>query len=193
MFPGMTFRVHFPRAGTCSVRVVQSARAGARLVVRVDGVVAAERDFPAGERDAPLDQTVEAAVPAGEHEIRVENTGADWLVWRSITLAPYGPSARALAKTGPDGAVLWLYRSVAGGGRPEATPSGGSAGSVTLPGLAPGAFRVTWWDTAAGKPLATEAVTARAGAPLRLRLPAFTGDIAATIVRENGPGAPGPL
>jgi tetratricopeptide (TPR) repeat protein len=39
-----------------------------------------------------------AALPAGKHRVRIENTGADWVVLARFTLSPYGPSRQALAK-----------------------------------------------------------------------------------------------
>jgi hypothetical protein len=140
----------FPRPGTFAVTVRQSAKAGARVVLLVDGTVAAEREFAPGERDTPQNVTLTASIPAGKHTIRLENRGADWATIGRITLSPFGPALRAMGKIGRNSAVLWLRR--AGSDTPP-TGQNGVTGTVTLPGLAPGNYRLVWWDTRAGRQL----------------------------------------
>lgn len=180
MFPAATFQVDFAQPGTCAVTVREVSRAGGRLVLRVDGVVAAERAFPGGAADTRTEVTLEAKVPAGKHAIRIENTGADWLVLARITFAPYGPVLNALGKAGDDFAALWVYRTEGTAENPEAD----ERASIRIPGLRAGTYRVTWWDCAAGRERETETVTLSAERPLTLRLPAGMRDIAAFLVRE---------
>jgi hypothetical protein len=55
-------------------------------------------------------------------------------------------------------------------------------GLVALAGLRPGAWRGGWWDTWAGAPVG-EPVSVTGGAPVLLRPPAFTGDVALRLDR----------
>ncbi len=177
MLPGATFHVTFREPGTCRVTVRQAAKAGARLVLRVDGTEAASRDFPAAASDTPANVIVEATVPAGAHAVRIENTGADWVVIEKIAFAPYGPTLRALAKAGPNRAAVWVFPAAPGGAA--------TTGRITLPGLASGAYTVTWWDTRTGRALSTQTVSAAPNKPLVLQTPPVTDDIAAFIVRRR--------
>ncbi len=60
------------------------------------------------------------------------------------------------------------------------------SGSITIPDLAPGLYRVTWWDTLSGTPFLTQTVSNVAD-PLHLALPAsLTTDVAVKL--ESAPG-----
>lgn len=174
MFPAATFQVDYPKPGTFAVRIGSSARAGAHLVIQVDGTTAAEKEFPAADADQHTGgTTVSANVPAGKHTIRLENTGADWVTLDRITLAPYGSGWRALGKGTKDHAGLWLFRTAA-----DAT----GGGTVTVPGLAPGFYRVTWYDTMTGRSYREEKTAANAGRSLTLALPTDRAEAAVFIV-----------
>jgi hypothetical protein len=92
---------------------------------------------------------------------------------------------RVLGLQGDGVAVLWLsdpaasWGAVALDGKKPAEVSGAT---VTVPGLAPGAYRVEWWDTREGKVVKQEAATA-AKEGLTLHPPAFVRDIACKVVR----------
>lgn len=182
MFPYAEFPVEVAAPATFTVTFNQSAKAGAHPVLKVDGRIVAEIDFPAAERETPRSgaaATLTASVPAGKHVVRLENTGADWAVIGRITVAPYGPTLRPLAKAGPGGALIWL-RNAQADGKPVA-----AGASVTLPAgsLAAGTWRAVWWDTYAGKPLSEQAVTVAADKPLTVKAPAVEKDVALAVIR----------
>jgi len=81
LFRSCTFRVTYAAPGKFAVKVAQVARAGARLVVTLDGKPVATREFPAGNRDQSVDIAMEVRVPQGDHLIGLSNTGNDWVVW----------------------------------------------------------------------------------------------------------------
>jgi hypothetical protein len=176
MFAGATFHVDYKEPGKFRVSVRQSAKSGAHVVIKVDDAVAAEREFPAAERDQRVREEIEVLVPAGAHTIRLENTGADWVVFSRITLSPYGPALTALGRASADRALLWLYRAETGGSQPGVT------GTVIVPGLKQGTYALTWWDTQKGSILGTQTVRVAQGKPLLLDTPAVTEDIAAFLV-----------
>jgi hypothetical protein len=182
MFPAATFKVTYSEPGSFSVTVNRVARAGARLVLSVDGTRVGEKEFPAGEQDMATSATLEAKVPAGEHTIRLENTGADWVQIQRFTLSPYTSALAALGKVGKDFAVVWVYNRAAFG--PAGEEGTSASGKITLAGLQPGSFKVTWWDTRDGKPASEEEVSMTASAPLVLQTPAVGYDMAAFVVRS---------
>jgi hypothetical protein len=119
-----------------------------------------------------------AALPAGKHVIRIENTGADWVVLGQFTLAPYGPSRRALARASKEYAALWLFPADPA----ERSPSGPA--TVTIPNLLPGRYRVRWWDTHTGQELTAQSVTVSANGTLVLPAPT-AADVAGLAVRSS--------
>lgn len=183
LFASAEFPVELREPATFSVRFRQSAKAGARPVLLVDGAPAAEKEFPAADRDTDLSgegAELSARVPAGRHTVRLVNTGADWAVIDRVTLTPYGATLRVLAKANADAAVLWV-RNVAPG-------DAASAGGITLPAvLRPGRYRVLWWDTDAGKAMREDTAEVRAGNALTLKTPAVTRDVAAYVSRSPFP------
>lgn len=183
MFPGVSFKVRFPRDGKALVRVGPVARAGAALVIQVDGKEAARRAFPAADHDVDAKATVEAAVPAGEHVVRLENPGADWLTVARVTLDPYSPALSARGRSTGTFAALWVQRSGA--------PSGDDAisGKVKLSGMQAGEYRVNWWDTQTGKSVNETTARCDGRQPLELTTPPISRDLA--VFLERGTAAAG--
>jgi len=176
LFPAATFKTTWPAAGTFAVTVGQSSKGGSALHILVDGQPAAEKAFKSGDKDANVNVTVEAKIPAGDHVIRLENPGEDWLTIRRITLSPYAPALGAVGKASKDYAAFWLYRRGSG--------KEGVKAKVTVNGLQSGAYKATWYDTSAGKQLSQEEVTA-SSAGLALNSPAVEKDIALIVSKAN--------
>lgn len=96
-----------------------------------------------------------------------------------------GATVRVVGLSGKACAYLWLSD-------PQATwhaavvekkkPGEIRGGTLEVRGLAPGRYRVTWWDTREGKVLSEETAEAKDG-PLRLSVPAFTRDVACKLAR----------
>ena len=90
-----------------------------------------------------------------------------------------------LGYQGDDRAYLWLSDSrtnwhtvVMEGKSPPAVTSC----RLTVPDLADGAYRVTWWDTQAGKVVETVQAESRGGS-LGVTAPVFAADMACRIER----------
>jgi len=84
---------------------------------------------------------------------------------------------------GKDSAYLWLsdprstwWNIVVG----KNTPPKVRGATLEIPGLTPGSYRVTWWDTRLGKTVKETKSSAGQGT-LRLRVPTFSRDIACKI------------
>lgn len=179
MFPSATFKTTYPEAGTFAVTVGAVAQKGAHLTISIDGTVAAEKDFKAGDKDSTVNATIEAKVGVGAHTIKVENTGEEWLTVQRLTLTPYAPSLGAIGKSGKEFAAVWLYN--------RSGKSEGAKGKITIPGLASGNYKATWYDSEAGKS-ATEETAAATGSGLTLSTPAIVRDMAVYVTRSNEKG-----
>lgn len=200
-------RVDFAQPGRFSIRVSRVSVA-ARLRILLDGQPAADVRLSAAPPARPgatpeykstalnkehnvwqaeFDREIAIAVPAGPHEITLENMEGDWAEVSEYVLAPYR-SARA-ANLNLYGlahgrtAVLWAqnrdhcWKNVF-----EKRPIPPVAGArTTIRGLPPGRCVVEWWDTWKGEPVRREeAVVGPSG--LVLRLPVIERDVAARVL-----------
>ena len=187
MFPQAVFHVNYPAAGKFSVRIDEVTPDGARLEVGLDGQPAATLDFgpapqpqpgresrPEFRRNLRPNATLEIPIPEGEHTIRLENTGPDWVHLDQFVLTPYAPQLGVLAKGNENMAVLWVCnRSPA----KDQTVSG----TLHVPGLAAGSYSVNWMDTRKAKIVSQQMVTASGSDPLTLTTPPIADDLAAWI------------
>jgi hypothetical protein len=178
MFSSLTLRVTFAQPGSCSVAVSRVARAGAHVVLSVDGQIAAEKTYPPGAQDRDMSDSIAAKVGSGAHVIKIENTGEDWAVISHITLDPYAPALGAIGKANAEYGALWLYNRT----------SSAVGGRIALAGIKPGDYDVTWFDTQSGTTIKRERVTVRPRESLSTLSPAVKTDVAAWFTRASGGG-----
>lgn len=174
------FEVEFPRAGKCIVHVSRVVHG--ILEVRLDGQTAARGSSPG---DYSID------VPAGRHEIRLDNAGADQVGFSSILLTNYRdarrfPDLNILGQQTDRRAVLWIHNRLrqwpyqaAGIAAPPVGPA-----TATLGGWADGRYRVEWWNTLSGTITRTQNLEAR-NKTLALPIPVVDRDVACKIEREG--------
>ncbi len=189
-------RVDSPRPWRLAVRIEGvSGWGGAALRVAVDGEERLSMDLPdtTAREHATVhgfDGPVWVDVPAGPHELLVENPGRDWLTF-GLVFENYatGPalSLRLHAIGGPSCAYLWArhgqasWRDLLILKREPQTVEGAS---VLVPGLRPGRYVVEWYDTWRGawtERRTVEATEAGAAIPL----PPVTIDAAVRVTREE--------
>ncbi len=183
MFPSATFAVDFPEPGTFETYIDQTTIKDTRVVVSVDGKMAASLSFPPESidkkvRDAAqrVDVKLGVPVPAGRHSVYIENTGPDWVRVRHFRLTPYAPRLGVLAKGDAESALLWVYARDPLQGEP-------TTGTLSVPGLSAGAYQLCWWDTRDGKILRRETVQLKDGQPVVISTPPVVHDLAAWIRR----------
>jgi Domain of unknown function (DUF5060)/Cellulase (glycosyl hydrolase family 5) len=190
MFPYAVFHVNYPTAGTFSVHIDEITPRGARLQAAVDGQRVATLEFgpappppPGAARRAPRfnprpNATLELPIAAGEHTIRLEDTGDDWVHLSQFVLTPYSPQLGVLAKGNENFAVLWIYNR-------DPVKGHNVSGTLRVPGLAAGSYAVTWMDTRSGKMVSQQTVSAADSEPLLLATPPIATDMAAWITRPK--------
>ena len=189
MFPFAEFNVDFEKDGTFAIRVDEMTPAGATLNISLDGKPAASLTLPpppappttnaASERRNPrVDATLEIPITAGKHVVRVENNGGDWIHLRELTLTPYAPQLAVLGKGAKDYAVMWVYRR-------DASDAAPISGTLAVPGLDAGEYRIAWWDTTKGTPIREERATVVAGKPLSIPTGPIATDVAICIQRAE--------
>jgi len=162
---------------------------GARLEVSLDGKPISTLDFkdPDDQRNTdPLKQYAGAypfEIPAGRHELKVENTGNDWLTigYRIKNLLPSKrPPLETYAVTGRSQAIVWVRLSesnwtdmVVHHRYPKPCPPV----RLTIPGLPPGKWRAEVWDTWEGVVLSRADVSTQG----QITLPKIVRDVAVRL------------
>jgi len=196
----VVFNVNFPKPGQFIMHIGRVSNSG---LVRVwlDGQQIKELDLPCGDGigksskwqeqwklwESVYDQDYGFDVPAGQHQLKVENFGKDWVAVDSYTFTgcrlrrtPYvlasGMQTRGLA-------ILWLQNrdSDWANHARKAVPAV-DAMTVTLTGLPDGAYSVEQWETWKGTLTRTDKMTARQGT-LLLKLPGLKTDVALKLRR----------
>jgi len=192
------FRVDYPQEGSFGV-FVDSVSPDAELTIRIDGQVALRQPLPAQNVPGKLsvyseqykvwrcnyDELFTVRVPAGRHEIRLENSkpGFSWIRTTQFLLQGYAPPAlRAIGLQGPQLVLLWLQNSqhTWHNAIQKLTVPVIRDGTVTISGLRDGAWSVEWWDTYQGRPTGRAEVTARDG-QITLTVPLLATDTACKL------------
>ncbi|MDQ3813095.1 MAG: cellulase family glycosylhydrolase, partial [Armatimonadota bacterium] len=121
-----TFVVNYRQPGQFIISVGKVSRSGL-LKVWIDDELKLERAFPTGEHigkswtyqarwklwESVYDEDVAVAIPAGQHRIRVDNAGEDWMTINRYTLTDYKVQDRpnllvAALRASPGTAIIWL-------------------------------------------------------------------------------------
>ena len=196
------FKVTYPRAGQFIMHIGRVSNSGV-LRVSVDGQQVKQFDLPTGDKigkssvwreqwklwESVYDQDFAIDVPAGPHEIKIENSGNDWVSVDRYTFTGCAvrrtPNVLACGMQTKDLAVLWLqnrdsdwYNQTWGKVSPV------DAMTVTLTGLADGKWTVEIWETWKGSLIGSQSVTAKKG-QLQLRFPALKTDVALKLRRAK--------
>ncbi|MBT3380598.1 MAG: cellulase family glycosylhydrolase [Lentisphaerae bacterium] len=185
---------NWPVSGRLVVSVgTVSGYGGANLRVYVDDTEALTTDFL--DEDEALQNVMHAYrgdyavdIPAGKHEIRIENTGNDWITLDQIRLENYGtPGTRCqtMGLRGRDTALLWLRNT-------DYTWFGALAkqpchpiqhAQLTVRGMSRGRYVVRFYSPTTATWRQEQLVRTRWG-KLDLTLPDFRQDLAIRICRE---------
>lgn len=165
-----------PTAGsTFTLEVGTVAKAGAHPQLSLDDKVMKEVDFTPAAADHDGNTAISISVPSGQHTVSLFNTGNDWFVARRIEISNYAAPVAVAARADGSGGVFWAYARSR-----SATITAGSR--LTLPGIAPGRYKVVLWDPWQGKELGSLSATATSP-NLVLKLPGFNREIAGVATR----------
>ncbi len=131
-------------------------------------------------------------VPPGNHTIRIENDGRDWI---KITMYKFDNSdintnnkIVVMGVLHNNKIFLWLRNEKYQWQQlkqekvqqlPEITSI------LKIPALAIGTYQLEWWDTYQGKIFQREVVLVNQNDEIKLNIPAFNKDIACKIYRKN--------
>ena len=131
-----------PRAGRATFRVGQSSAGGGTLRISVNGGVAVEQAYPEAEKNADVKADVVADFPAGPVEIAIENPGPDWVTLESVKIEGVGSGVSVASVRTDRYALARLTWTGDFGSDPK---------TMTMPGLADGAYEMRQFDLDSGE------------------------------------------
>ncbi len=165
----LKFVVEYPTDGKFIVRVGRVGDNGS-LKIMLDGKETLSLELPTGENlgesseynkewkrwETIYNKDAEIGVPAGKHDIQIQNDGNDWVMIENIRLTNYltnvKPDLRILGMQTDNKAMIWVQNrshtwfNVRDNAPIPAVPST----KLVLSGFANGDYKVEFWDTANG-------------------------------------------
>jgi hypothetical protein len=153
-----TFVVQYAQAGAFQVVTGPATGKSPTIQIWLDGRKVLDRP-------ARVNRTYTIQVPAGAHEIFVDNQGIDWIEIADFRFASYVPAVRSFALRFDDGIAGWLHnraynwQTVKKSGRPDAVTDA----TVALTGLRDGLYNVEWRSCMHGSLARSETVTVVGG------------------------------
>ena len=88
----ITYRFKSGTAGNVTIAFDQISKSGAAVNVTLDGKTIMSKSWKAGPSDLKLDERVSIPVSAGEHILKLENTGSDWAHIKEVKLPGVAPA-----------------------------------------------------------------------------------------------------
>jgi len=192
----LTFEMNLPHPTKVRINVTAvSGYGGAHLVAELDGKRVLDKDMPDTNpqgKHATLDEynnEYAVDVPAGEHTVKVENIGADWMLVNYIlerAERKSRPDLRLYGLRGKNVSLIWVQNSlhnykriyVLGHGAETVPPA-----ILSILSWPEGKYHVRFWDTYAGKE--TESLDVTVGKDgLKLELPEVAKDLALKVERR---------
>jgi hypothetical protein len=177
------FTAYFAAPAEFQVRTGSASGEAPRLAIWVDGVLQ-------WEQPALPQQTYTLAIPAGQHTIKVDNTGTDWITIAAYVFTGLGRAVDAyvLRAEGEPQLAGWVlnnrynhdYLSHSG------LPPLANGNIVAVPGFPAGTYAAQFFDCLTGAPLQTATAVAE-GDSLYLPLPDFLWDLAFALERQPVP------
>lgn len=202
----LRFHVTYPSRGKLIFRVA-SVSSNAVLHIRVDGEEVYQKEFTTGPGEGEWQETkfyeqwgiwqsrydkdYEVIIPAGEHVIEFENTGADWISIGRYTFTGCKDPAFAdvdLLGLRTDNRIIgWFHdrESTWYNDREGKVPEEISGAHSILRGLTDGTYSIDWWDTRTGKVILNQVGECVDG-NMPIVAPAFIRDVAFHAVKAEG-------
>ena len=111
MAPNPIFQVNFDRSVEFVCQIDRISMNGADCSIELDGVKVFQRAFAPGEKDSTMgrDGRVSFVVPAGRHEIRINNTGPDWYKIGHYSIGDLVQRPQAFARGNNERVLLWVH------------------------------------------------------------------------------------
>ncbi len=180
---------HFihPQGGVFKVKTGGQTGQSPKIAIWLDGVKVLDQN-------GQINQTYQIDVPAGQHTLKVDNTGTDWISVSAYTFEGLGSALDVYVLKSPDQDKIagWALNNrynhayINANGQPA--PASGAL--LTVPDVKNGAYNARLYDCLTGNLISVEPVTVANGA-LTLPLPDVLWDIA-FYIDDQTVGVAGP-
>lgn len=169
-----TFQVNMPQAGSFQIKTGAETGQSPRLAVWID-------DQLVFTRDAATNQTYSIPVSTGQHTIRIDNTGTDWISIAGYIFSGLGSlvDAYVLRSDKADQAAGWVLHNrynheyLLQSGKP--TPVNGA--TLSINNMENGPYTVQWFDCQSGD-LRTTTTGVATNRQLSIAVPELLWDLA---------------
>jgi hypothetical protein len=170
-----TFTVNFPVNGEFKVMTASTTGTSPKVNIYLDGNMVINQN-------ATVSTTYSIAVPAGNHTIKVDNLGTDWISISQYVFTNMGsPLNTYLLKSADSKRTTgWIHNKKynwvdAGPGKPA--PATITGATLSVPAMANGTYEVKWFECMNGTVLSTTSVMVVSGV-LTLPVPDVAWDLA---------------
>ncbi|MEZ4960600.1 MAG: FG-GAP-like repeat-containing protein [Saprospiraceae bacterium] len=142
-----TFNVDFPQPGQFQVKTGAAMGESPSIAIYLDGVLVLQQNGTTG-------QTYSILVPAGQHTIKVDNLGTDWITIASYSFSGMGSRLDGYALMSEDKSIAagWVLNNsynheyVVANGAPDLA----AGGQLYLHDFVPGTYYIQWFDCLTG-------------------------------------------
>ncbi len=168
------FHFTHPQGGVFKVKTGGQTGQSPKIAIWLDGVKVLEQN-------ALISQTYQINIPAGQHTVKVDNTGTDWITVSSYTFSGLGSAidVYVLKSPGQDRIAGWALNNtynhayVNANGQPA--PAAGAL--LIVPNVKNGSYNARLYDCLTGNQISVESLTVTSGS-ISLPLPDVLWDIA---------------
>jgi len=106
---GKIFEVKYLSDGEFSIYISTVAKSGARVQIYLDDKLKLDKEFPANPAgDTYFNQELKIEVPKGEHSIKIDNLGLDWVKINYIKFKNVVPQVFAKGLMNEKKGIFWL-------------------------------------------------------------------------------------
>jgi len=175
------FIVNYPAAGTFTVKTNNETGTEPVMTIYLDGAVM-------HQGEAATNTSYSIAVPAGQHTIKVDNTGTDWISIDSYIFSGLGSKidAYVLNSSTADASAGWVLNSQYNHNyiATEGIPPVVNNAMLHLEQLADATYQIQWFDCITGLVTSTQQVIV-SGGHADISIPTLQWDAAFLLTKEG--------
>jgi hypothetical protein len=175
-----TLHLTLPKAVRMTAHIDSIAPAGGSLQASVDGLGVASHRWPE-EAPGRTPATLVFDVPAGHHDLVLQNSGPDWVGISSIDTGVSEPVLSLIGRRSDRFIMAWVWSR---SHLYAVGPAAPVAGTVDLESVPAGTWKITWWDTQRGLPFESKSVT-HPGGMLKIETPPVVRHLGLILVRQS--------
>lgn len=179
-----TFNINYTVSGQFQVKTGNSTGITPSIAIYLDGVLITN-NLTVG-----INQTVSINVPAGQHTIKVDNLGTDWITisgyqFKGVSAAPF--NVYALKSADNKKAAGWIHNIKYNWQDVGATgiPSAVAGVSATIEEMSNGGYDVKFYDCATGRLVSTLSAAQATNGKLTFAVPSMNWDLAFTATQTT--------